>query len=99
MAFWTALAWYALLISLGFFALAKNPEYTPLQNKFYNIATFLLFIVPTLYLGNYLGVRDRFPWIKTSKRIVEYFRIGLGAATAVLILLLLLTIAALILHV
>ena len=97
--FWSALAWYAMLIALGFFAVAKNPEYTPAQNRFYDIATFLLFIVPTLYLGNYLGVRDSLPWAKTSKSFFEYIRVGIGAVASVLIVLIIVTIASMILHV
>jgi len=96
--FWAAMAWYTLLISLGFFAVAKNPEYTPAQNRFYDIATFLLFIVPTLYLGNYLGIRDRLPWVKSQKKAVEYIRIGIGTAASVLTVLIVVTIASLILH-
>ena len=96
--FFAACVWYALLISLGFFAVAKNPEYSAAQNRFYDIATFLLFIVPTLYLGNYLGIRDRLPWAKSSRTGVDYVRIGIGAVASVVIVTLIVTIAALILH-
>lgn len=96
--FLSALAWYVLLISLGFFAVAKNPEYTSAQNRFYDVATFLLFIAPTLYLGNYLGIRDRLPWRKTSKKAMEYLRIGIGVTAAVFFVIVVVTIAALILH-
>ena len=94
-----AFTWYALLISLGFFSVAKNPEYSAEQNRFYDIATFMLFIVPTLDLGNYLGVRDRLPWRKASRAGVEYIRIVIGAVASVFIVMLTVTIAALVLHI
>lgn len=97
--FFLALTWYALMISLGFFAVAKNPEYSPAQNRFYDIATFLLFIVPTLYLGNYLGIRDRLPWAKSSRAGIDYIRIGIGTVASIVVVIVIVTIAALILHI
>lgn len=96
--FIVACAWYALLISFGFFAIAKNPEYSAAQNRFYDLATFLLFTVPTLYLGNYLGIRDRLPWAKSSRTGMDYVRIGIGAVASVGVVILIVTIAAAILH-
>jgi hypothetical protein len=97
--FCLALMWYILLIALGFFAVSKNPEYTPKQNRFYDVATFLLFFVPTLYLGNYLGIRDRLPWTKTDKKTMEYVRIGIGCAASIFIVVGVVIIAAMILHI
>ena len=96
--FLPAMLWYIFLISMGFFAIAKDPEYTPAQNRFYDIATFLLFFIPTLYLGNYLGIRDRFPWIKSTNRTVEVARVVTGVAALIVILIIIVTIAALVLH-
>lgn len=96
--FFPALLWYVLLISLGFFALTTNPEYTPAQNRFYDIATFILLFIPTLYLGNYLGTRDRFPWKKSTDRAMEFIRVGIGVAALIVIVIIVVTIAALILH-
>ncbi len=96
--FLPAMLWYIFLISMGFFAIAKDPEYTPAQNRFYDIATFLLFFIPTLYLGNYLGIRDRFPWMKSTNRTVEVARVVTGVAALIVILIIIVTIAALVLH-
>ena len=96
--FCLALLWYGTLIALGFFAVTKNPEYTPAQNRFYDVATFLLFFIPTLYLGNYLGIRDRLPWKNAPNKAMEYVRIGIGTAASVLIVIVIVTIAAMIFH-
>lgn len=91
-----ALLGYALLIAFGFFATTNNPEYTPAQNRFYDIATFVLVLVPTLYVGNYLGIRDRLPWRKTQSKGLEILRIGVGCAASVLLVIIVVTIAAMI---
>ena len=92
-----ALACYGMLIALGFFGVSTNPKYTPEQNRFYDIATFLIIIVPTLYIGNYLGIRDRLPWAKSNKKAIEVVRIIIGTAFSIIIVFLILLIAALIL--
>lgn len=92
-----AVLWYAALIALGFFAVVNNPEYTAAQNRLYDIATFALFFIPTLYLGNYLGTRDRLPWRKSENLWVEVIRIILGVALIVLILIIVVSIVSLIL--
>lgn len=94
-----ALAWYALLIAFGFFAKLNNPEYTPAQNRLYDIGSFFLILVPTLYLGNYLGVRDRMPWPKSPVKAIEYIRIGIGTAVSVFLVVIMVVIAAAILHI
>lgn len=91
-----AVLWYAALIALGFFAVVKNPEYTAAQNKLYDIATFALFFIPTLYLGNYLGTRDRLPWRKSENLWVEVIRIILGVGLIALILVIVVSIVSLI---
>ena len=97
--FCLALLGYGFLIAMGFFSLSVNPEYSPLQNKFYDFATFLLLIVPILYLGNYLGVRDLLPWKKSNNRAIEYIRIGIGTIATILIVTIVVIIVAIILHV
>lgn len=74
-----AVVWYSLLVSFGFFGISKNPSYTQAQNRFYDLATFSFLFVPTLYLGNYLKIRDRFPWRKTYAKATDAVRIGVGA--------------------
>lgn len=97
--FFAALMWYGMLIAFGFFSLAKNPEYTTRQNRFYDFATFLLLMAPTLYLGNYLGIRDRFPWKKSSNSVVEHVRVGAGTAASVIIVFIFAVILSLILNI
>lgn len=89
-----ALLWYAFLIIIGFITESNNPDYTAAQNKFYDVATFLLLLAPTLYAGNYLGIRDRMPWQKSDRKAMEYVRIGVGTVSAVLIVIVVVTIAA-----
>lgn len=96
--FAAALLWYIFLLSFGLFANLKNPQYTPMQNRFYDIATFLLLLSPTLYLGNYLGIRDSLPWGRTNRKWFEAIRIGAGAVLSCVVVIILVTIAAAILH-
>ena len=90
-----AVLWYAMLIAFGFFAVVNNPEYTAAQNRLYDIATFALFFLPTLYLGNYLGSRDRLPWRKSKNSRIEVIRIILGVALIILILIIVVSIVSL----
>ena len=96
--FAAALLWYIFLLSFGFFATMNNPQYTPAQNRFYDIATFLLLLFPTLYLGNYLGIRNSLPWGKTDRKWLEVIRIGTGAVLSCVVVIILVSIAAAILH-
>lgn len=82
--FIAASIWYLFLISFGFLGISRSPEYTVKENRFYDVATFALFIVPTLYLGNYLGIRDKLPWRQTSPKFADILRIGLGTVISVL---------------
>ena len=48
---------------------------------------FILLFIPTLYIGNYLGVRDRIPWPKRTGKGAEIFRIIAGTLiTAALVI-------------
>ena len=96
--FAAALLWYIFLISFGFIANLNNPQYTPAQNRFYDIATFLLLLFPTLYLGNYLGIRNSLPWGRTDRKWLEVIRIGTGAVLSCIVVIILVSIAAAILH-
>lgn len=91
-----AMAWYLFLIAFGFFGLSYDESYTSAQNRFYDIATFCLFFISTLYLGNYLGVRDRLPWQISPKKSTNTIRICIGAIMTVLLVLAVFTILALI---
>ena len=82
--FGLALAWYILIIVFGFVAESNNPEYSSSQNLFYNIATFFVLAVPTLYLGNYLGIRDLLPWQVSQKKSINTVRICIGALLSIL---------------
>ena len=95
--FLLALAWYGLLFVFGFCAISYDQKYTPAQNRFYDIATFFLFFIPTLYLGNYFGVRDRLPWNKTPKKSTNTIRLCIGVFLSVLLVLAVFTLFALIL--
>ncbi len=95
--FCLALVSYSLLITLGFFGVVKSPDLTPAQNRFYDMAIFLMIIVPTLYLGNYLGIRDRFPSAKSSGTVSNFIRIGVGALASEVVVILAVTIAVMIL--
>lgn len=91
-----AVVWYTFLISFGLLGISKNPSYTQAQNKFYDLATFSLLFVPTLYLGNYLNIRDRFPWQKTSAKVTDVIRICVGTALAAVGVILLFSVLALV---
>ena len=97
--FCLALFGYGFLIAFGFFGVSSNPEYSPSQNRFYDAATFFLILCPTLYLGNYLGIRDRFPWRKSSRKSSEYMRIGMGTAMIVFLVIVIVSLAAWLLHI
>ncbi len=97
--FLLALAGYTLLFVFGFCAVANDQKYTPAQNRFYDIATFFLFFIPILYLGNYLGVRDRLPWNRTPKKSTNTIRICIGVFLSVLLVLAVFTLFALILDI
>ena len=94
-----AIVWYLLLLVFGLFGASKNPELTPVQNRYYDFATLILLLIPTLYLGNYLGVRDKLPWKKTSQRVTEVIRIVTGAAVSVLLVIIAVTIVAMVFHI
>lgn len=76
--FAAALLWYVFLIAFGFFGITTSPQYNAVQNRYYDMATFFILLCPTLYLGNYLGFRDRMPWRKSSNNATEVFRIAIG---------------------
>ena len=86
--FCAAFVWYALLIYLGFFEKSNVPDFTAAQNRFYDVATFMLLLAPSLYLGNYLGVRDKLPWAKTESKSVNFVRIVIGTLLSVIIIFL-----------
>lgn len=96
--FWLALEWYVFLFTFGFFMISENPDLTPAQNRFYDFSTFLLLLVPTLYSGNYLGIRDRLPWKKSQNKAVECARLITGVAVSVFIVIVFVTVASMILH-
>lgn len=79
-----ATVWYLFLLLFGFFGVAPNPDFTNVQNKFYDFATFAVLFVPTLYLGNYLGVRNKLPWQRSENMVLEILRITAGTAFSVL---------------
>ena len=85
--FGVALAWYLFLFIFGFFAVSYNQEYTPQQSRFYDLATFCLLFIPTLYLGNYLGIRDRLPWSPSAKKSNNMIRICIGVILSLLLVL------------
>lgn len=97
--FCLALVWYIFLITFGFFGVSSNPEYTQFQNRFYDIATFTLLLIPTLYVGNYLGVRDRLPWKKTPDAIKDILRIIIGVIISIFIVIFAVSIFATVLNV
>lgn len=97
--FIAALLWYAFLIACGFFGITSNPDLTPAQNRFYDLATFTLFLIPTLYLGNYLGIRDRIPISKSSNRVTDVIRIGAGLFILEAILIVVVSVLAIILKI
>ena len=87
---------YLLVFLFGFIIQTDDPKYTPAQDRFYDIVTFFMIIVQTLYLGNYLGIRDRLPWPGSSKKSSNITRICIGAAASVLLVLAVFTLIALI---
>lgn len=93
-----AIVWYLLLISFGFFGLSKSSNYTPAENRFYDIATFLLLFIPTLYLGNYLGIRDRAPWKKSGSIPLECIRLIIGTSISTILVVLFVTLVSIILQ-
>ena len=95
--FGLALFGYLLIFLFGFIIKTDDPNYTPAQDRFYDIATFFVIIVPTLYLGNYLGIRDRLPWQTSSKQSTNIIRICIGVAVSILLVLAVFTLLALVL--
>ncbi len=95
--FGMALFGYLLVFLFGFIVQTDDPKYTPGQDRFYDIVTFFMIIVPTLYLGNYLGIRDRLPWPVSPKKSTNIFRICIGTATSILLVLAVFTLIALLL--
>ena len=92
-----ALLGYLLIFSFGFIIKPDSTNYTPAQDRFYNIATFFIIIVPTLYLGNYLGIRDRLPWQASSRKSTNVIRICIGTFVSLLLVFAVFTLIALIL--
>lgn len=97
--FSTALLWYVFLIAFGFFATVNNPQYTAIQNRLYDVASFVLLLLPTLYLGNYLKIRDRLPWKKSSNKVIDVIRICIGVFICECIVIAVVSIIAMILQI
>ena len=70
--------WYLFLVMFGLLGIADNPEYSAAYNTYINLTAFVMLFTPTLYLGNYLGVRDRLPWPKPDNIPVDILRIAAG---------------------
>jgi len=79
-----ALAWYAFMIVFSFFLMGKGTDFTPGENRFYNILMFFVMLVPTLYLGNYLGIRGRLPWKPAPTLPLEILRVLAGTLASLL---------------
>ena len=92
-----ALIGYVLILSFGFVIETDDPNFTPAQDRFYSILAFFVIIVPTFYLGNYLGVRDRLPWKRSSKKSTNIIRICIGTCASLALVFVVFTLVSLIL--
>ena len=92
--FCAALAGYILLFIFGFCNAAPSPEMTPLQNRFYDVEAFTLIFATVLYLGNYLGIRDRLPWRKSYRTGADILRICIGTLALLVIIFFVFSVAA-----
>ena len=70
----------------GLLGIASNPEYSVAYNTYINLTAFAMLFTPTLYLGNYLGIRDRLPWPKHDNILVDILRIAAGFIILIAIL-------------
>ncbi len=95
-----AFLWYAFLVVFGLFHYSDNVDFSANESNFFDYATFLLLFVPTLYLGNYFGIRDKFPknnrWKFEDRKIlnlvIEILRIAIGLAIIVASIFIIVTI-------
>lgn len=78
--------WYLFLVMFGLLGIASNPEYSAAYNTYINLTAFAMLFTPTLYLGNYLGIRDRLPWPKRDNILVDILRIAAGFIILIAIL-------------
>lgn len=78
--------WYLFLVMFGLLGIASNPEYSAAYNTYINLTAFAMLFAPTLYLGNYLGIRDRLPWPKHDNILVDILRIAAGLVILITIL-------------
>ena len=78
--------WYLFLVMFGLLGIASNPEYSAAYNTYINLTAFAMLFTPTLYLGNYLGIRDRLPWPKHDNILVDILRIAAGFIILIAIL-------------
>lgn len=70
----------------GLVGIADNPEYSAAYNTYINLTAFAMLFTPTLYLGNYLGIRDRLPWPKHNNILVDILRIAAGLVILITLL-------------
>ena len=87
-----ALIWYCLIVCFSFFTKPANQASSAAIDGATNISAFLLLVSLTLYLGNYLGVRDRLPWKKPTAKIPDLLRIAAGVVLLVAGIILLVSI-------
>ena len=78
--------WYLFLVMFGLLGIASNPEYSAAYNTYINLTAFAMLFTPTLYLGNYLGIRDRLPWPKRDNILVDILRIAAGLVILITLL-------------
>lgn len=78
--------WYLFLVMFGLVGIADNPEYSAAYNTYINLTAFAMLFTPTLYLGNYLGIRDRLPWPKHNNILVDILRIAAGLVILITLL-------------
>ena len=78
--------WYLFLVMFGLLGIADNPEYSAAYNTYIDLTAFAMLFTPTLYLGNYLGIRDRLPWPKPDNILVDILRIAAGFIILIAIL-------------
>ena len=76
------LLWYIGLLLFCLLMTGRLPGMTVVQDRFYDIVTFLFLLLPFLYIFNYLGMRDQLPWKKSSSTWLEVLRIGIGIAAS-----------------
>ena len=79
--------WYLLIISLSATLDVTRPDGTEpgaFEIAVNRIAVFVIFIGVTLYIGNYIGFLEKFPFRKSSNILLEILRIALGLAVIIM---------------